>query len=38
VLSFVPDIVSSHLSTYCPVKITEEVAYGILADIYDNYR
>ncbi|NLV51377.1 MAG: iron-containing alcohol dehydrogenase [Clostridiales bacterium] len=38
VLSFVPDVVSSHLSSYCPVKITPEVAHGILEDIYDSYQ
>lgn len=38
VLSFVPDIVSNHLSEFCPVKITEEVAYQVLADIYDSYQ
>ncbi len=38
VLSFVPDVVSSHLSSYCPVQITESVAQGILADIYDSYQ
>ncbi|NLA87853.1 MAG: iron-containing alcohol dehydrogenase [Clostridiales bacterium] len=38
VLSFVPDVVSNHLSTYCPVEITEDVAREILADIYDGYQ
>ncbi|NLT13311.1 MAG: iron-containing alcohol dehydrogenase [Clostridiales bacterium] len=38
VLSFVPDVVSSHLSNHCPVKITDEVAYKVLADIYDSYQ
>lgn len=38
VLSFVPDVVSNHLSTYSPVKITEDVAKTILADIYDSYQ
>ncbi len=38
VLSFVPDVVSNHLSGYCPVKITEDVARSVLADIYDSYQ
>ncbi len=38
VLSFVPDVVSNHLSEFCPVKITEDVAYKVLADIYDSYQ
>ena len=38
VLSFVPDVVSNHLSTYCPVQITEDKAREILADIYDSYQ
>lgn len=38
VLSLASDIVSNHLSGYCPVKITEEKACEILADIYDSYQ
>lgn len=38
VLSFVPDVVSNHLSSYCPVQITEDVARDVLADIYDSYQ
>lgn len=38
VLSLVPDVVSNHLSGYCPVKITEETAYKVLVDIYDSYQ
>ncbi len=38
VLSFVPDVVSSHLCNHCAVKITDEVAYSVLADIYDSYQ
>lgn len=38
VLSFVPDVVSNHLSSYCPVQITEDVARECLADIYDGYQ
>ncbi len=38
VLSFVPDVVSNHLSSYCPVEITEDIARECLADIYDGYQ
>jgi 1,3-propanediol dehydrogenase len=38
VLSLVPDVVSNHLASYCPVKVTDDVAYGVLADIYDSYQ
>lgn len=38
VLSFVPDVVSSHLSNHCPVKIDDDTARRILADIYDSYQ
>ena len=38
VVSFVPDVTSSHLSTYCPVKIDDDTAREILADIYDGYQ
>jgi alcohol dehydrogenase len=38
VVSFVPDVVSNHLSSYSPVKVTEDVAYKLLADIYDSYQ
>jgi alcohol dehydrogenase len=38
VLSFVPDVVANHLSSYCPVQITDDVAYSILASIYDDYQ
>ena len=38
VLSFVPDVVSNHLSSYSPVEITEDVAREVLADIYDSYQ
>lgn len=38
VLSFVPDILANHLSGYCPVKVTEEVAYSHLVSIYDDYQ
>ena len=37
-LSFVPDVVGSHLSTYCPVKVDDAKALEILADIYDSYQ
>ncbi len=38
VVSLVPDVVSNHLSSYSPVKVTDEVAYKLLADIYDSYQ
>ena len=38
VLSFVPDVVSSHLSSYCPVKIDDKKALEVLADVYDSYQ
>ena len=38
VVSFVPDVVSNHLSSFCPVKITEDVARKLLEDIYDSYQ
>jgi alcohol dehydrogenase len=38
VLSLFPDILANHLSDFCPVKITENVANKILADIYDDYQ
>ena len=38
VVSFVPDVVSNHLSSFCPVKVTEDVAGKLLADIYDSYQ
>ena len=37
VLTFVPDVVANHLSTYCPVKIDEETAASLLAAVYDTY-
>jgi len=37
IMSFVPDILSNHLSTLCPVKIDEEAATKLLAGVYDNY-
>lgn len=38
VLSFAPEVVSNHLASLCPVKITEDVARSILADMYDSYQ
>jgi 1,3-propanediol dehydrogenase len=32
------DVVANHLSEYCPVDITREVAVQLLGDIYDTYR
>ena len=37
VLSFVPDILANHLSSYCPVKIDEKTAADLLAAVYDTY-
>ncbi|MCL2401694.1 MAG: iron-containing alcohol dehydrogenase [Oscillospiraceae bacterium] len=38
VLALYPDVVSNHLSSYCPVEITDDVAKQLLADVYDNYQ
>lgn len=38
VLALVPDVVSSHLSSYCPVQVTDEVARALLAEMYDSYQ
>jgi alcohol dehydrogenase class IV len=38
VLSLAPDVVSNHLASYCPVKITEDVANMLLAEVYDDYQ
>lgn len=32
------DVVDNHLSSYCPVEITLEVAQQMLGNIYDNYQ
>ena len=37
VLSFVPEIVASHLSSFCPVKMDEVTTAKLLAGIYDAY-
>lgn len=37
VMSFVPDVLASHLSTNCPVKIDEKTAADLLAAVYDTY-
>jgi 1,3-propanediol dehydrogenase len=37
VLSLAPDVVSNHLASYCPVKITEDVARDLLSKVYDTY-
>lgn len=37
VIGFVPEVVSSFLSTMCPVKIDEAVAEMLLKGVYDNY-
>ena len=38
VMSFYPDVSSSHLCNHCPVKIDDEMAKKVLADIYDSYQ
>jgi 1,3-propanediol dehydrogenase len=37
VLALAPDVVSNHLSSYCPVPVTEDVARDLLAEVYDAY-
>jgi len=37
VLALAPEVVSNHLSSYCPVPITEDVARNLLAEVYDAY-
>jgi alcohol dehydrogenase class IV len=38
VISFYPDVSSSHLCNHCPVKIDDAMAKKVLADIYDSYQ
>jgi len=38
VVGFVQDVVTSFLSTLCPVKIDEALAEKLLAGVYDNYQ
>ena len=38
VIALAQEVVDNHLSSYCPVKITLEVAQKLLADMYDNYQ
>lgn len=38
VLALAPDVVSNHLASYCPVKVTEDVARSLLAEMYDDYQ
>ncbi|NLB29233.1 MAG: iron-containing alcohol dehydrogenase [Clostridiales bacterium] len=38
VVALAPDVVENHLSSYCPVEITLEVAEKLLGDIYDTYQ
>ena len=38
VISFAPDVAANHLSGYCPVPVTEEVAAQLLARVYDTYQ
>jgi 1,3-propanediol dehydrogenase len=37
VISFVPDVLANHLSTFCPVTIDEKTAANLLAAVYDTY-
>ncbi|NLM83844.1 MAG: iron-containing alcohol dehydrogenase, partial [Clostridiales bacterium] len=37
VLALAPDVVANHLSSYCPVPVTEDVARDLLAEVYDAY-
>lgn len=37
VVSFAPDVIANHLSSYCPVKIDEKTAGDLLAAVYDTY-
>lgn len=38
VIACAPDVAVNHLSGYCPVKVTEELAADILGKLYDNYQ
>lgn len=38
VISFFPDVASSHLCNHCPVRIDDEMAKNVMADIYDSYQ
>lgn len=38
ILSFVPDVVANHLSSFCPVEVTPQVAEKLLAAVYDTYQ
>ena len=37
VMECIPDVLSSFLSSFCPVEITEDVATNLVASVYDNY-
>ena len=38
IVGLYPDVVGSHLSNHCPVKITDDVAKKLLSDVYDTYQ
>ena len=38
VIAVAPEVVESHLSSYCPVTLTLEKAQDMLGKIYDNYQ
>lgn len=38
IVALYPDVVSNHLASLCPVKITDEVAKKLLGDVYDTYQ
>lgn len=38
VVACASDVAVNHLSGYCPIKVTEELAADILGKLYDNYQ
>lgn len=38
VVGVAQEVVDSHLSSYCPVTLTTELAEKLMGDIYDNYQ
>jgi len=38
VVGFVPDVMANFLHTFCPVKMTDEIAAELLAAVYDTYQ
>ena len=37
IVDLAPHVVENHLSSYCPVEITEKTAQELLARVYDSY-